>query len=152
MAMMNRKNYFSETFDGGSFSQGLTLLPFTCALNPKVIDHLVIHDLSLAIINNVEPHIYTPKEGDTIIDTMNCVDPVINEAYLVEKGLARGMYRQCMEQAISFISRAKKTHDEMEKYYVPFMDFEAINLRREKTLQLILDTAEQIDESTPALK
>ena len=26
----------------------------------------------------------------------------------------------------------------IEKYYVPYMDFEAINLRREKTLQLIL--------------
>mgnify|MGYP000860836771 FL=1 len=127
-----------------ALARGYNATIFHCALNPKVVDHLVVHDLSLAIINNVEPHLYPPKEGDTIIDTMNCVDPVINEAYLVEKGSARGMYRQCMEQAVSFINRAKKTHDVMEKYYVPFMDFDAINLRREKTLQLILNIAEQI--------
>jgi GTPase SAR1 family protein len=135
-----------------ALARGFNVTAFHCALNPKVVDHLVIHDLSLAIINNVEPHLYIPKEGDTVIDTMNWVDPVLNEAYLVEKGLARGMYRQCMEQAISFISRAKKTHDEIEKYYVPYMDFEAINLRREKTLQLILDTAEQIEELNSAVK
>jgi hypothetical protein len=46
-----------------------------------------------------------------MVDTMTCVDPVINEAYLAEKGAARGMYRQCMEQAIAFIGRAKRVHD-----------------------------------------
>jgi|GEM_PF-5129119 len=51
------------------------------------------------------------------------------------------MYRQCMEQAVTFISRAKKMHDEMEKYYVSFMDFEAINARRGKTLQRIIGLA-----------
>ncbi|MFX4262127.1 PRK06851 family protein [Pelotomaculum propionicicum] len=126
-----------------SLARGYNVTAFHCALNPKVIDHLVIHDLSIAIINNVEPHIYNPKKDDVIIDTMTCVDPVINEAYLAEKGTARGMYRQCMEQAISFIGRAKKMHDEMEKYYIPHMDFNAINLRREVILSRILELANQ---------
>ena len=127
-----------------ALARGYNVTAFHCALNPHLVDHLVIHDLDLAVINNVEPHIYRPKEGDRVVDTMACVDPVINEAFLAEKGAARGMYRQCMEQAITFISRAKKVHDEMEKYYVPFMDFEAINARREKTLQRILDLAAEV--------
>lgn len=130
-----------------ALARGYNVTAFHCALNPNLVDHLVIHDLSLAIINNVEPHYYQPKYGDTVIDTMTCVDPVINEACLAEKGAARGMYRQCMEQAVSFINRAKKMHDEMEKYYVPYMDFEAINARREKTLQRILDLAAEINNS-----
>lgn len=126
-----------------ALARGYNVTAFHCALNPNLVDHLVIHDLSLAVTNNVEPHIYQPKDGDRVIDTMTCVDPVINEAYLAEKGAARGMYRQCMEQAVSFINRAKKMHDEMEKYYVPFMNFDEINARCEKTLQRILQLAEE---------
>ncbi len=142
------KNVLVRRLMEAALARGYNVTAFHCALNPKLIDHLVIHELSLAIINNVEPHIYPPQQGDTVIDTMNCVDPVINEAYLVEKGAARGMYRQCMEQAVSFINRAKKTHDEMEKYYVPYMDFDAINARREKILHKILESASKINRET----
>lgn len=124
-----------------AMARGYRVTAFHCALNPSHIDHLVIHDLDLAVVNSIEPHIYRPREGDRMIDTMTCVDPVINEAYLAEKGAARGMYRQCMEQAISFIGRAKRVHDEMESYYIPYMDFNAINERREKTLHRILELA-----------
>ncbi|HOV79459.1 MAG TPA: PRK06851 family protein [Bacillota bacterium] len=124
-----------------ALSRGYSITAFHCALNPFQVDHLVIHDLSIAVVNNVEPHIYLPKESDTVIDTMTCVDPVVNAACLAEKGAARGMYRQCMEQAVSFIRRAKHLHDEMEQYYVPFMDFAAIDARREKILQKVLDLA-----------
>ncbi len=129
-----------------ALARGYNVTAFHCALNPKKVDHLVIHDLSLAVINNVEPHIYRPQEGDTVIDTMTCVDPLLNEAYLAEKGASRGMYRQCMEQAVSFINRAKNMHDKMEQYYVPYMNFDAINARREKILQRILDFASEIEQ------
>ncbi|NPV73578.1 MAG: hypothetical protein HPY89_07280 [Pelotomaculum sp.] len=126
-----------------SLARGYNVTAFHCALNPYAVDHLIIHELGLAIINNVEPHFYRPKEGDTVIDTMTCVRRFDNETFLAEKGAARGLYRQCMEQAVSFISRAKKMHDEMENYYIPYMDFEAINARREKTLLRILQLADE---------
>ncbi len=126
-----------------AMARGYQVTAFHCALSPDHIDHLIIHDLDLAVINSIEPHVYRPRADDHVVDTMTCVDPVINEAYLAEKGAARGMYRQCMEQAIAFIGRAKRVHDEMEGYYIPFMDFEAINTRREKTLSKILALAEE---------
>jgi len=52
------------------------------------------------------------------------------------------MYRRSMELAIEFISKAKAEHDLMENFYVPFMKFDEINARREKTLARILDMAE----------
>ncbi len=79
---------------------------------------------------------------------MTCVDPVINEAYLVEKGAAHGMYRQCLEQAVAFLARAKKMHDEMEGYYVPYMDFAAVNARRERVLEKILEFAAELRDYT----
>jgi len=126
-----------------ALARGYNATAFHCALNPNSIDHLVIYELNIAVINNVEPHIYYPKRYDCTIDTMACVDPLINEAYLAEKGAARGMYRQCMEQAVSFIGRAKKLHDELENYYIPYMDFDAIDARREKTLARILELADK---------
>lgn len=125
-----------------ALTRGYNVTAFHCSLNPNKVEHLVIHDLSLAIINSVEPHFYQPKEGDTVVNTMTCVDPVTNEDFLAERDTARRIYRQCMEQAVSFISRAKKKHDEMEKYYVPYMDFDGINAIREKTLQRILKMLE----------
>lgn len=76
---------------------------------------------------------------------MECVNPIINEKYLTEKIFARKMYRECMDQAVSFLRQAKAGHDNMEKYYAPYMDFDAINARREKTLAHILDIAAQVN-------
>jgi len=133
-----------------ALARGYHVTAFHCALNPHAVDHLVVHDLGLAVINNVEPHFYRPKEGDVVVDTMTCVDPVISEAGLAERGAARGLYRQCLEQAVAFLARAKKMHDEMEGYYVPYMDFAAVNARRERVLEKILDFAAELQES-PAI-
>lgn len=123
--------------------RGFSVEAYHCALNPNNIDHLVIPGLDLAVINSVEPHFYKPQDGDKIIDTMEFVNPLLNSQYLAEKTTAREMYRRCMELATEFISRAKAEHDRMEAFYVPYMHFDEINARREKTLATILDLAEQ---------
>jgi len=54
--------------------------------------------------------------------------------------------RIAMQQSYAVPSiLAKREHDEMEKYYVPYMDFEAINARREQTLARILNLAAQVN-------
>ncbi|HBV97988.1 MAG: hypothetical protein JL50_01230 [Peptococcaceae bacterium BICA1-7] len=123
--------------------RGFNVEAYHCALTPENIDHLVIPSLDIAVINSVEPHFYKPREGDMVIDTMNFVNPVLDTRYLAEKTTAREMYRRSMELAIEFISKAKAEHDHMETYYVPFMNFDEINARREKTMSRILELAEE---------
>lgn len=135
------KNTLVSRLVDAAMMRGFDVEVYHCALEPKLMDHLVIPGLDIAIVNSVEPHYFRPRSGDVVIDTMECVNPIINEKYLTEKTMARKMYRQCMGKAISFIHQAKVEHDEMEKYYAPYMDFEAINNRREKTLMRILDIA-----------
>lgn len=137
------KNTLVRRLAEAAMMRGFDIEAYHCALEPDLIDHLVIPGLSVAIVNSVEPHDFRPGNGDVVVDTMECVNPIINEKYLTEKTIARKMYRQCMEQAVSFIKQAKAEHDDMEKYYAPYMDFEAINARREKTLARILDLAEE---------
>lgn len=135
------KNTLVRRLMEAAMMRGFNVEAYHCALEPELIDHLVIPGLDAAIVNSVEPHDFRPRAGDTVIDTMECVNPIINEKYLAEKTTARKMYRECMEQAISFIRQAKAEHDKMEKYYAPYMDFDAINARRENTLARILDLA-----------
>ncbi len=139
------KNTLVRRLMEAALMRGHHVEAYHCALDPALIDHLVIPTLGTAVINAVEPHYFKPLNGDTVIDTTDFVNTVINEKFLAEKKVAREMYRRSMEQAIRFISQAKREHDEMEKYYVPYMDFEAINARREQTLNRILDLAAQVN-------
>jgi len=122
--------------------RGFHVEAFHCALNPDRIEHLVIPALNIAVVNSVEPHFYKPhNDGDTVIDTMTCVKKVIDEVIIEERDTAREMYRRCLEEAIEFIGRAKKTHDEMETCYIPHMNFTDIEARRQKVLARILELA-----------
>jgi hypothetical protein len=67
-------------------------------------------------------------QGDVVIDTNAYDDAAIN-------------------RQIHHLGMAKKIHDEMERYYIPHMDFKAIEGRRVKTLGRIL---ELIAERHPA--
>lgn len=49
-----------------------------------------------------------------------------------------GRFSSAMQGAVSMIGKAKETHDEMEAYYIPAMDFEQINHKREELKQRIL--------------
>ena len=132
------KNTLVQRLMDAAMMRGFDVEVYHCSLEPELIDHLVIPGLDTAVINSVEPHGFNPRAGDVVIDTMECVDAMINGKYLEEKTTARLMYRQCMDQAVSFIRRAKREHDNIEHYYVPHMDFDAINARREQVLERIL--------------
>ncbi|HHW43578.1 MAG TPA: hypothetical protein GXX25_07180 [Desulfotomaculum sp.] len=123
--------------------RGFDVEAYHCALDPSRIEHLVFPALDMAVVNSVEPHYYKPQNGDVVIDTMTCVKPVAEQLLLAERDTAREMYRRCMEEATDFIHRAKKTHDEMETYYIPYMNFEDIEARRQKVLNRILELAEE---------
>ena len=123
--------------------RGFDVEAFHCALDPKKVDHLVVPALSVAVINEVEPHFFPRRDGDIIIDTMQYVDTGIQEAYVGERTRAREMYRQAFDQAVWFIGKAKKTHDELETYYVPNMDFARLEERRLQVETRILELAEE---------
>lgn len=122
--------------------RGFDVEVYHCALDPKRVEHLVIPALEIAVVNSVEPHYYKPHNGDEVVDTMTCVKQLTDESIREERDTAREMYRRCLEEAVDFLHRAKKTHDEMETYYIPQMNFAEIEARRQKVLERILEMAE----------
>lgn len=121
--------------------RGYDVEAYHCALDPMRVDHIVLPELGVAVINNVEPHFYAAQEGDTVIDTGQLVDVGVDSFFAEERNVARTMYRRCMEQAVRFINRAKKRHDEMESYYIPNMNFADIEARRQLVANRILEIA-----------
>ena len=150
-----QKRYIIEGDDGtgkttlvrrvmdAALMRGFHVEAYHCALDPSRVEHLVIPGLGLAVVNSVEPHYYKPQSGDVVVDTMSCVAPVSDPAVEAERDAARQMYRRCMEEAVGFIGRAKKAHDEMESYYVPCMNFCDIEARRGKVLARIMELAKE---------
>lgn len=130
----------SRVFDA-AVMRGYDVEVYHCALDPKKVDHVVIPALGVAVLNDVEPHFLKARDNDKIIDTMQYVDTGVQEAYIGERTRAREMYREAFNQAVWFINRAKKVHDEMEKYYVPNMDFAQIEAKRQEVEARILDLA-----------
>ncbi len=141
------KNTVISRVVDAAIMRGFDVEVFHCALDPKKVDHVVVPALSVAVINEVEPHFYPPKDGDRLIDTTQYVDTGIQEAYLGERTHAREMYRESFAQAVWFISMAKKNHDKMEKYYVPNMDFAKIETRRLEVEARILELAEEREKA-----
>ena len=114
---------------------------FYCALDPLKMEHLLIKDLNVALTTAVAPHQYDPDRLSGVINMDDCVDAAINRKYgsLIETEQAS--VAALLETAISFIHAAKELHDQMELYYIPNMDFEAIGRLRERTLERILSYA-----------
>lgn len=126
-----------------AIQKGYNVEIFHCALDPKKVDHVLIGELSVGVINGSEPHNFLPHKGDRVVDTAPYVNGGAVEPFVGEMTDARQMYRRALEQAIWFISMAKKTHDKMETYYVPNMRFADINARRDQVLTRIIELANQ---------
>lgn len=117
--------------------KGYDVEAYHCALTPDKIDHIVVPQLDAAIITSIEPHVYS-NNGATLVDLDEFINFKKIEDYKENMGKAMLSYRNAFETAIEFIKNAKKIHDEMESYYIPNMDFEAINRKREEILNKIL--------------
>lgn len=125
--------------------RGFAVEMYHCALNPEKVEHVVIPELSVAFTKSIEPHLYSPQNGDEKIDMDICLDADILEKYeqVVEED--EKMFTDIFNRGISFISKAKKVHDLMETFYIPNMDFDAVSKLWERTLDRIIGYADEIE-------
>lgn len=109
---------------------------YHCALDPYKIDHVIIPELEVAVLNSVTPHILHPGPEDTVVETGHYTrDP--GAELLQERKTARELYHRSMDTAVSFFHRAKAAHDELESYYIPNMNFEDIDRLRHQIIKKI---------------
>ncbi|NLG86691.1 MAG: hypothetical protein GX489_05670, partial [Firmicutes bacterium] len=90
---------------------------------------------------SIEPHVYSASVGDIVVNMDEALDPVVEKKYADVIAENQEMFFGLFNRAISFISAAKNIHDQMEQYYAPYMDFDALARLQQEILEQILDTA-----------
>jgi GTPase SAR1 family protein len=115
---------------------------FHCPFDPTKLDLVIIPALQTAVVNNTHAaslDINTFKSS--IIknfDLSTCLNDLHYEQYKGECSAAKKRFEDNLNGAVEYIRRAKQDHDLMETYYIPAMDFKAINAKREEVLNRIL--------------
>lgn len=122
-----------------ALTRGYSLDVYHCPMYPDRVDHLYIRETGTAVITSTWPHLYTPAEGDTVIDTNAFVDRERLVAYKEEIEGARNGFTAAIQREIFHLGKAKQTHDELERFYIPHMDFDAVEAVRVQTRDRILD-------------
>ncbi|MDK2820292.1 MAG: hypothetical protein PWP31_257 [Clostridia bacterium] len=133
--------------------KGLHTEIFHCPFNPKNIDLVIIPELKVAAMNVQPPHTYDPSGLPELtamkINLSNYIDQNKLADYAHEISSTTYRYQACLDRAVSYIRQAKLTHDKMESFYVPAMNFDAINAKREEILQRILNYATEFPDVIP---
>ncbi len=119
--------------------RGFSVEYYHCCLDPDKIDHAIVPELGTGIFNASEPHVLMPDAGDVLLNTAHFVDHDRLQRLEGEVQEAQEVYSRALDDGLMFMSLAKRTHDELEQYYSPYMDFAAIDARRQKTLDRILE-------------
>jgi len=114
---------------------------FHCSLDPARVDHVIFTQLQVGLISSSGPHTYQPAPGDVVVHTVDYVSQERLSRFEGERAGFRRLHAVAFDQALSLIAEAKKRHDEMESYYIPYMDFQAIEKRRRAVASEILELA-----------
>ncbi len=126
-----------------ALARGYHLDVFHCPMSPDRIDHVLVRELNVGVITSTWPHEYAARPGDTVIDTGAFLDQQRLAAYGPQIEEAKDAFDTAIAREMQHLGRAKQVHDELERFYVPHMDFAAIEARRQKTLDRILELLQE---------
>lgn len=123
-------NVFNEISDAAT-KRGMDTEKFYCVMEPsKKCEHLLIPHLKLAFCTDNEFHNYSDGE---IYEFSK------KSLYQDELEYDMQMYKNLISKAVETLSGAKKLHDDLEKFYIPNMNFKKIMSLCEKTIKQILE-------------
>ncbi|SDC66225.1 MULTISPECIES: PRK06851 family protein [unclassified Candidatus Frackibacter] len=122
-----------------ALERGYDVQFFHCSFDPESVDTIIIPKLDVALIDGTAPHQIEPtREGDQVINMLDCVDQEKVDQFNDEILNAKERYNKLISKAITKIANAKSLHDDLEEYYIEAMDFEAIDERRKSIVAEIL--------------
>ncbi|MBO8168922.1 MAG: hypothetical protein H0Z35_07040 [Thermoanaerobacteraceae bacterium] len=121
---------------------GLDTEQYYCPFDPKKLDCVIIPGLQTAVINSAPPldlDLTRIASLDSVrfFNLNHCIDKKTLQQYRAEVKEAKERYEKALNRAIKYINLAKKAHDKLEEFYIPAMNFEAIEKRRQKVVARI---------------
>lgn len=122
-------NYISK----GALKRGFYVEVFHDPFIPERIEHILIPDLSVAILSSNEIN-QRSFEGIQI-STEDCLNPNVINKYRDEIEVCKDYFYKLISKALTLIASAKSLHDEMEKSYIPNMDFARLDSVKEDIIK-----------------
>ncbi len=131
-----------ELFAESSVFRGFDVEEYYCPLRPaQKLEHIVVPALSLAIITSNPFHPLESKKyyksKDRIFTYRAHWDEISEYRKEVLEDSSK-LFHLLLEQGIDCLRKAKKSHDELENYYIPNMDFGKIEMVRQELIKSIL--------------
>ena len=105
-------------------------------LPSKIIDHILIPELSLAVVREYEYIKWNEKHRR--IHARRFYDINVLREHRPRLTFNRRLTRELLLGAIETLSKAKAVHDKLEKYYIDSMDFKTMTLFAEQKAEEIL--------------
>jgi len=145
------KSTFLSRIAERASAYGLDIEYYHNTLDPEQLDLIILPDLQIALVVNCEPYPYNPNFNGNIItlDFEHC----INKSQLIKD--CGDDIRDCqirvnqhIARALKHSSNAKATHDLLESYYVPAMNFSGVENKLKSVLERILS---YVDEEAAAV-
>jgi len=115
---------------------------YTCLCPMSVedkVDHILIPSLSLAFLTKNSWH-NIPFKGTKTIHARRFTDEEVLRQNRQRFGFNRKASRELMKEAVALLAEAKESHDQLERFYIPHMDFEGIGKLAEGLAKEILGT------------
>lgn len=134
------KSTFIGKVASAALAKGFDVEYYHCSLDPLSIDSIYIPAQGLAVLDGNPPHDKVPEPQDKVVDLSRFISMERyekNEPELMEIALK---YKESMDNAFQTLKECKLIHDELEKYYIKAMDWEAVNQATDALLEEILST------------
>lgn len=120
---------------------------YHCPFDPKQIDMIIIPE-NKTVLLNISAHVVDYEKMlpgskfKRFLDFDQFLDQSVLSPHAKVMAAARHRLAAGIQESIAFISTAKKYHDELEKNYVPAMDFEAISKLQKDTVERLISCLE----------
>lgn len=121
-----------EKLAGKATEKGYNVEFYHEPLMPEKVESIVIPQLNMAFTTN---HKFKDKETFNLSQFLN-IEKL--DKYKKELEYSQTLFRQLIDDVAYNLQRTKNNHDIIENYYVPNIQFEKIDILREKLIEEIL--------------
>ncbi len=105
---------------------GLDVEAYHCPFDPQRVEHVVVLALDLAITTSAKPHEWTGSV-DLEVNTDEALDETAQAKDSAMIAQAQETHRHLFDYAVAALSDARKLHDQLEEFYIPYMDFTKVD-------------------------
>lgn len=118
--------FLTERIVQTATKNGYDVIACPCPMRPTEYEHIIIPELSLALLTVKSEHCMT-VEADRLIHARRFFVSDVLKSKRNRLSFAKKAVKELTDESICLLNKAKATHDRLERFYGEAMDFDALN-------------------------